>query len=137
MAKKLSPSQEASQPGVSRKTARNQDEGDLMAARARILERTTKVTVLDPTFCHDWIRARQERGLDQYDEVWEGVYVVPPLANNPHQDLATGLAGIAFLVVNLEGRGRAQARANVSDRRSDWERQARPLDGLTAYFFGY
>ncbi|SRR5579885_759436 len=101
---------------------------ELDQVRARILAGASEVRILDPGLSREYIRQRQERGLDQYDEVWEGVYVVPPLANNPHQSLATALASILFYVINLENRGQAQAGANVSDRRDGWEHNYRDPD---------
>jgi Uma2 family endonuclease len=75
-----------------------------------------------------FIQDRRERDIDKYDEVWDGVYVVPPLANLPHQDLATALAAILYTLITLEGRGRVQAGANVSDRRAGWKRNYRDPD---------
>jgi Uma2 family endonuclease len=74
------------------------------------------------------IRDRQLRGIDEYDEVWEGVYIVPPMANLEHQDLAGDLNDIFHRVIRSENRGRVQAGANVSDRRSDWETSFRVPD---------
>src|SRR5262249_23087002 len=71
---------------------------------------------------------RQVRGVDTYDEVWEGVYVVPPLANLHHQDFTGDLYDIFHGVVRSEKRGRVQPGANVSDRRTDWETSFRVPD---------
>ena len=35
------------------------------------------------------IRERRECGGDRYDEVWDGVYVMSPLADNEHQQTWT------------------------------------------------
>ena len=40
------------------------------------------------------IRERRESGGDRYDEVWDGVYVMSPLADNEHQQLAHVWGGI-------------------------------------------
>lgn len=74
------------------------------------------------------IADRQRRGTDKYDEVWEGVYVMPPLANNPHQELVGLLTPIYHDVVYAEERGRVFPGANVSDRRSGWEENYRCPD---------
>jgi Uma2 family endonuclease len=96
---------------------------EFLAETARILDAGSVV---------DLIRDRQVRGVDTQDEVWEGVYVVPPLANLAHQDLVIALSAILFHIINLEGRGRVQAGANVSDRRSGWEHNYRSPDIVVA-----
>jgi Uma2 family endonuclease len=73
------------------------------------------------------IRDRQRRGIDKYDEVWEGVYVMPPLANNPHQRLVGSLTPVYLEVVPRE-RGDVLPGANVSDRRVHWEKNFRCPD---------
>jgi Putative restriction endonuclease len=118
MAKELS-----HQLGPARQTT---DERNLI--QERVLDKVSEVRILDPALSREVIRQRQERGIDKYDEVWEGVYIVPPLAINPHQDLATALAAIGFIVITLEGHGRVEAGANVSDRRSGWEHNFRDPD---------
>ncbi|MCC6419134.1 MAG: Uma2 family endonuclease [Gemmataceae bacterium] len=104
---------------------RNQDRAEI---RTRILAEVKEVRILDPLFARAFIEARQQRDIDQYDEMWEGVYVVPPLANIDHQDLALDLAVILHSVVKLERRGRVEAGANVSDRREGWEDNFRVPD---------
>ncbi|MCI0460323.1 MAG: Uma2 family endonuclease [Gemmataceae bacterium] len=98
------------------------------ATGEHIRQTVQSVRIDDPLLIDAFIRERQERGIDKYDEIWEGVYVVPPLANLPHQDLALALAVILYNVVVLEDRGRVQAGANVSDRREDWEYNCRVPD---------
>lgn len=120
----------------------------LAAARERILERAAEVRILDPGLSRAFIQQRQERGIDKYDEVWEGVYVVPALPNNPHQELVLNLAVILHGVVVSEGRGRVLPGANVSDRRQGWDHNfrgpdvvvvlndSRAIDCLTHWFRG-
>jgi hypothetical protein len=55
--------------------------------------------ILDPDLVEELIRERQAREIDQWDEVWEGVYFVPPLATNPHQDLGTGICSVLYQVL--------------------------------------
>src|SRR5436309_1159729 len=101
---------------------------DLREQHARFRKAAREVRILDPGLIDLFIRDRQERGADGPDETWEGVYTVPPLPNNEHQDVATALASFLFQVVTLEGRGRVQAGANVSDRREGWEHKFRGPD---------
>jgi Uma2 family endonuclease len=84
--------------------------------------------ILEPALVREMIRQRQKLGIDRYDEVWEGVYVVPPLTNNPHQQLVSDLTAILHLAIKQEGRGSVQPGANVSDRREGWEHSFRCPD---------
>jgi Uma2 family endonuclease len=98
------------------------------AAKKRIRDLVTSVRILDPELSREWVRQRQERGTDGRDEVWDGVYIVPPMANNPHQDCVGLLYMILYQVVAVPGRGRVQPGANVSDRRSGWDHNFRAPD---------
>lgn len=76
------------------------------------------------------IRHRRLTGADRFDEVWNGLYVTSPIANNEHQTIATYLA-VAF----VEALGRqegliVQAAANVSDQEADWTKNYRCPDVL-------
>ena len=103
-------------------------EDGLPAARQRIQERISQVRILDLVQAQALIRVRQEQGLDSYDEVWNGVYIVPPLANNPHQNLVGLLTAILYEVIVLPGQGLVQPGVNVSDRRAGWEDNYRVPD---------
>lgn len=104
------------------------------AARAKVRsfftkkEMPKKLLILDPDLVREFIQERCEQGIDQDDEVWEGVYIVPPLATNSQQRLATALSAIGFIVITQEGRGQVHAGANVSDRRYGWKRKFRAPD---------
>jgi Uma2 family endonuclease len=84
--------------------------------------------ILDPKLCREIIRLRQKHGIDQHDEVWDGVYVVPPIAGNDHQDLVGDLTGILFIVIKQENRGRVLPGANVSELGPGWEHDFRGPD---------
>jgi Uma2 family endonuclease len=121
------------QPGSSRQTGtptrkRGVKLDGEAAAKAHILASTTEMRILEPAVIRELIRERQKRGIDQHDEVWDGVYVMPPLANNPHQGLIADLTVILHQVINQEGRGRVLPGANVSDRRQHWEQNFRGPD---------
>jgi Uma2 family endonuclease len=86
------------------------------------------VLIQDPEISRQLIRQRRARGIDQKDEVWEGVYIVSPEANNEHQDL-TGLIYLALQVsVGFAGLGKVLPGANVSDRVEDWKKNYRCPD---------
>ena len=77
--------------------------------------------ILDPVDQTQLIAQRQATGLDRYDEVWEGVYLMSPLANNEHQTIATRLATCISIVIDIPRLGVVLAGSNVSDRVDDWK----------------
>ncbi len=82
--------------------------------------------VLDGRVSEDLIARRRKLGNDRYDEVWDGVYVMPPMPNNEHQRVVMGLCASLYEVL---GDGAAiLPGANVSDRWADWEHDYRCPD---------
>src|SRR5687767_665777 len=81
------------------------------------------------------IAERRASGLDRYDEVWEGVYVMAPMADNEHQSLATRLGGVLNQVVRWPEDGSVFVGVNVSDREDDWRQNYRIPD-VAAYLKG-
>ncbi len=86
-----------------------------------------RALILEPSLVRELIRDRQIRGIDRYDEVWDGVYVMPPLASNPHQGLVFEVCATVRNVVPRD-RGEVLPGANVSDRREGWEESFRAPD---------
>ena len=84
--------------------------------------------ILDSLAEDQLIRERQARGADRYDEVWDGVYVMSPIANNEHQWLASRLTTVIGNVIETQGRGRVFAATNVSDQDTHWVRNYRVPD---------
>lgn len=82
--------------------------------------------LLDEREIQELLVRRSQTGADRYDEVWEGVYVMAPLANNEHQRIATALARV-FMEVAGEN-AHVLARANVSARGADWAHDYRCPD---------
>jgi Uma2 family endonuclease len=74
------------------------------------------------------IRERKRRGADRYDEVWEGVYVMPSMPDMDHQELVHDLDTIFGEVVKRPGRGKVYPGANVSDRGASWKKNYRIPD---------
>ena len=65
-------------------------------------------------------------------EMWEGVEVVAPLANNEHTRIATKLQ-LAFAgVIDWDRGDQALGPCNVTDRNIDWEKNYRNPDVLVA-----
>jgi Uma2 family endonuclease len=71
---------------------------------------------------------RAERGLDGYDEVWEGIYMMAPLADDEHQDLQTSLGAVFKIAVGWPGIGFVRTGVNVSDREQGWTQNYRVPD---------
>ncbi|QDV38812.1 Uma2 family endonuclease [Tautonia plasticadhaerens] len=84
----------------------------------------------------DRLREERERsGADRFDEVWDGVYVMSPLANNEHQGLASGISAVLQIVLNWGELGEVFAGVNVSDREDDWDHNYRCPD-IAVYLKG-
>ncbi len=74
------------------------------------------------------IRRRQRLGQDRFDEVWNGVYVMAPNADNVHQSLVTRLT-----YALIEGLGNSDCNliltgVNISDRVEQWTKNYRLPD---------
>ena len=76
--------------------------------------------VADPTAQSEIIAARKASGLDRYDEVWEGVYVIMPIANDEHQDIVGQLTTVLTAVIQWKKLGLVRPGVNVSDRVEHW-----------------
>ncbi|HEV2293267.1 MAG TPA: Uma2 family endonuclease [Tepidisphaeraceae bacterium] len=71
---------------------------------------------------------RAASGADRFDEVWEGVYMMAPLANNEHQFLQARLTRALQDALGPTGPELVQAGANVSDREDGWTQNYRCPD---------
>ena len=78
------------------------------------------VLILDPQSAADF-RSKREAVADCRDEVWEGVYVVPPMPNDEHQELQLALCIPFYDLVQVPGLGKVRPGVNVSDRHPDWK----------------
>ena len=74
------------------------------------------------------IARRRRLGHDKFDEVWNGVYVMAPMANIEHQEFVCGLACVFSDVVRAAKLGMVLPGTNVSDRRMDWKKNFRCPD---------
>ncbi len=84
--------------------------------------------ITDPNLEDRLVAQRRADGTDKYDEVWEGMYVMAPMANNEHQDLVDDLCTILTLAVKWRGLGRVNPGVNVSDSKTDWQENYRCPD---------
>ncbi len=84
--------------------------------------------ILDEDLLDAIIDDRQATGADLRDEVWDGVYMIMPQANDTHQEIVQGLC-FAFETVSGQGLGgKVRPGVNVSDRDDDWTKNYRDPD---------
>jgi Uma2 family endonuclease len=86
------------------------------------------IVSVDPIELARLIRERRECGGDRYDEVWDGVYVMSPLADNEHQELGYLLSRAIHSGLGSNGGARVFPGCNVSDRPRRWKRNYRCPD---------
>jgi Uma2 family endonuclease len=85
--------------------------------------------VADPRLSAALIRERREKGLDRWDEVWDGEYVIMTEPNNEHQKLVNRIGRLLEVVVDEAELGQAFGSCNVSDRMHQWKENVRVPDG--------
>jgi Uma2 family endonuclease len=84
--------------------------------------------ILDPFLEEKLKQDRALTGADRFDEVWDGVYVMSPIANNEHQYIATRLAAAISTGIAQPEEGLVFAGCNVSDQGEDWTKNYRCPD---------
>ena len=77
--------------------------------------------ILDPELAQQLIAERAACGGDRFDEVWEGTYMMSPLANNEHQEIQSGLCAAIRNALGWQSPFLILSGANISDREDDWE----------------
>jgi Uma2 family endonuclease len=85
-------------------------------------------TLTTETLTDEQLRARQECGGDRYDEVWDGVYLMSPLADVEHQLIVGMLTAIVQAALDKGNPGTVYPGVNVSDREVDWNHNYRCPD---------
>ena len=84
--------------------------------------------ILDRDLEKALIRKRRATGADRHDEVWDGVYVMSPNANNEHQVLGFKLTMAFHLAIEGIAGAIAYPGVNVTDRADDWTKNYRCPD---------
>jgi Uma2 family endonuclease len=84
--------------------------------------------ILDQELRKRLIRQRRRSGSDRFDEVWNGVYVMSPLADNLHQDIAFELAFAIRQTIGGPESGKVNTGINVSDQAEHGKRNYRCPD---------
>src|SRR5947209_20114346 len=78
------------------------------------------------------IEERKKTGTNLYDEVWEGMYVMPSMPNLERQKMVRRLSTSLAEVLEPHGLGEVYPGANVSDRRTNWKENYRVPDVIAA-----
>jgi Uma2 family endonuclease len=84
--------------------------------------------ILDPDTERRVLNRRRAAGLDGRDEVWDGTYVMSPLADFEHQQIVGEFQAILQTVIGWAGLGAVVPGVNISDREDDWTRNYRIPD---------
>lgn len=90
-------------------------------------------TILDPELEDRLIAERRAAGLDRFDEVWDGVYMMCPWPHDDHQEIVGFLQTVLGMLFQLTGHGEVRPGINLSDRPEDWTKNFRVPD--VAVFF--
>ncbi len=86
------------------------------------------IMVLDPYVEAHILSERKGCDGNQYDEVWEGIYIVTPLPNDEHQGIVSALDSILYQIIAGERLGNVRPGVNISDRDEGWEKNYREPD---------
>ena len=84
--------------------------------------------IVDRAFAAKLRAEREMADGNNYDEVWDGVYIVSPFPNNEHQEIATLLCFAFVSLVSIPGMGIVYDGVNVSDREEGWRLNYRVPD---------
>ena len=86
------------------------------------------VLILDPIKEAECQQILDRDIKDRYDEVWEGVTVVPPMPRIEHQSIQFAFTPFLYELVVLPQLGSAYTGVNVSDRGLNWTQNYRAPD---------
>lgn len=84
--------------------------------------------VNDPEMAEQLKAERRQTGADRFDEVWEGIYMMAPLANNEHLDLQGRFVAALSALVEMDVEYMITPGTNVSDRQVEWKHNYRCPD---------
>jgi Uma2 family endonuclease len=84
--------------------------------------------VMDRYLERQLIARRRRLGHDHFDEVWDGVYVMAPAADNEHFQVASDLIGVFYECIRRSGLGTVLPGVNISDRKEGWKKNFRVPD---------
>ncbi len=84
--------------------------------------------VLDPNLEQRLLEQRRAWGADKFDEVWEGVYIMAPLPNDEHQNLAGKFCAILIELLGWQGLADVRAGVNLAASAAEWTEDFRCPD---------
>jgi Uma2 family endonuclease len=84
--------------------------------------------VLDKWLERRLIARRRRLGIDHFDEVWDGVYVMAPAADIEHFSVSFDLAIVLNIIVKAGELGEVFTGVNISDRKEGWRKNFRVPD---------
>jgi Uma2 family endonuclease len=82
----------------------------------------------NPEIEEDLKARRQAWGVDGRDEVWEGVYFMPPMANDDHQDWVFEFSMVLGESISKRRLGKVRPGINLAASAEDWEYDYRVPD---------
>ncbi len=86
------------------------------------------VLICDPELEHEICAGRDKLFPNNRDEVWEGVRVMAPIANNEHQRIVAKLTAAFSSIIDWDNGDQAMPGCNVSNRDKDWMQNFREPD---------
>lgn len=89
----------------------------------------------DPELKKRLLAERQLSGADRFDEVWDGVYVMAPLADIEHQETAGDLGAVIRVALGWDDAAKVYVGVNVSDQDRTWRKNYRCPD-VAVYLAG-
>jgi Uma2 family endonuclease len=84
--------------------------------------------ILDQQYAEQLIEQRRAWGADKFDEVWEGIYMMAPLANDEHQNLASKFCAILEDILGWKRFADVRAGVNLAARTGVWKENYRCPD---------
>jgi Uma2 family endonuclease len=84
--------------------------------------------ILDKSLERRIIARRRRLGIDRWDEVWDGVYVLTPPADIEHFSVSGDLVDVLMTVVKHAGLGEVFSGVAISDRKERWTKNFRVPD---------
>ncbi|WP_435007063.1 Uma2 family endonuclease [Tundrisphaera lichenicola] len=84
--------------------------------------------ILSPEEQRALIRDRRERRIDRFDEVWDGTYIVSPIADNEHQFVAGCFHFTLVEALSPIAGVKVYPPINVTDRPVKWKKNYRCPD---------
>ncbi|HEX4612065.1 MAG TPA: Uma2 family endonuclease [Urbifossiella sp.] len=88
------------------------------------------VLITDPEWGLELRAEREKADGDKWNEVWDGVLVMPSLPNDEHQEIQCRFLVPLALLIEFPKLGKVRAGVNVTDRHPDWKENYRGPDAV-------